>query len=85
MVTFASKKLAQSRLEAAALAKPRVIVTGEDVAVGKPDLQCFPLGAKRLGFRAANCLVSEDVEAGVKAGRAAGARRDSRSGHWSRS
>ncbi|ASS58966.1 HAD family hydrolase [Rhizobium leguminosarum bv. viciae] len=73
IVTSASKKLAQSRLEAAGLVKPHVIVTGDDVAVGKPDPQCFLLGAKRLGFRAANCLVFEDVEAGVKAGRAAGA------------
>nr|WP_281015613.1 HAD-IA family hydrolase [Rhizobium chutanense] len=73
IVTSASKQLAQRRLEAAGLAIPRVIVTGEDVAIGKPDPQCFLLGAKRLGFRAANCLVFEDVEAGVKAGRAAGA------------
>lgn len=73
IVTSASRKLAQSRLEAAGLVKPRIIVTGEDVAVGKPDPQCFLLGARRLGFRAANCLVFEDVEAGVKAGRAAGA------------
>lgn len=73
IVTSASKKLAQSRLEAAGLVKPRVIITGDDVAAGKPDPQCFLLGAKRLGFPAANCLVFEDVEAGVKAGRAAGA------------
>lgn len=73
IVTSASKKLAQSRLEAAGLVKPRVIVTGDDVAVGKPDPQCFLLGAKRLGVSAADCLVFEDVEAGVKAGRAAGA------------
>lgn len=73
IVTSASKKLAQSRLKAAGLVKPRVIVTGDDVAVGKPDPQCFLLGAKRLGVSAADCLVFEDVEAGVKAGRAAGA------------
>ncbi|WP_458383169.1 HAD-IA family hydrolase [Rhizobium anhuiense] len=73
IVTSASRGLAHSRLEAAGLVKPRVIVTGEDVTVGKPDPQCFLLGAKRLGVRAENCLVFEDVEAGVKAGRAAGA------------
>ncbi|PDT15474.1 haloacid dehalogenase [Rhizobium sp. J15] len=73
IVTSASKKLAQRRLEAAGLTIPGVIVTGEDVAVGKPDPQCFLLAARRLGFPAANCLVFEDVEAGVKAGRAAGA------------
>ncbi|UWU37651.1 HAD-IA family hydrolase (plasmid) [Rhizobium sophoriradicis] len=73
IVTSASKKLAQRRLEAAGLSTPRVIVTGEDVAVGKPDPQCFLLAANRLGVPAANCLVFEDVEAGVKAGQAAGA------------
>ncbi|MFB2602956.1 HAD-IA family hydrolase [Rhizobium phaseoli] len=31
------------------------------------------LAAKRLGFRAATCLVFDDVEAGAKAGQAAGA------------
>ncbi|AJC80854.1 HAD superfamily hydrolase protein [Rhizobium etli bv. phaseoli str. IE4803] len=73
IVTSASKKLAQRRLEAAGLSTPSVIVTGEDVAVGKPHPHCFLLAAKRLGFPAANCLVFEDVEAGVKAGQAAGA------------
>ena len=73
IVTSASRQLAQRRLEAAGLTIPRVMVTGEDVAVGKPDPQCFLLGAKRLGVSPSNCLVFEDVEAGVKAGRAAGA------------
>lgn len=73
IVTSASKELARRRLEAAGLSIPSVIVTGGDVAVGKPDPQCFLLAARRLGFPAANCLVFEDVEAGVKAGRAAGA------------
>ena len=73
IVTSASKELARRRLEAAGLSMPSVIVTGEDVAVGKPDPQCFLLAARRLGFPAANCLVFEDVEAGVKAGKAAGA------------
>ncbi|WP_280954333.1 HAD-IA family hydrolase [Rhizobium sp. H4] len=73
IVTSASKKLAERRLEAAGLSIPSVIVTGEDVAVGKPNPQCFLLAAKRLGILAANCLVFEDVEAGVKAGQAAGA------------
>ncbi|WP_413712624.1 HAD-IA family hydrolase [Rhizobium sp. Rhizsp82] len=73
IVTSASKELARRRLETAGLSIPSVIVTGEDVAVGKPDPQCFLLAARRLGFPAANCLVFEDVEAGVKAGRAAGA------------
>ncbi|WP_280950933.1 HAD-IA family hydrolase [Rhizobium sp. R339] len=73
IVTSASKELARRRLEAAGLRMPNVIVTGEDVAAGKPDPQCFLLAARRLGVPAANCLVFEDVEAGVKAGKAAGA------------
>ena len=73
IVTSASRKLAERRLEAAGLSVPRVIVTGDDVAIGKPDPQCFLLGAKRLGVPVADCLVFEDVEAGLRAGRAAGA------------
>ena len=73
IVTSASRMLAERRLEAAGLSVPRVIVTGDDVAIGKPDPQCFLLGAKRLGVPVADCLVFEDVEAGLRAGRAAGA------------
>ncbi len=73
IVTSATRELACRRLDAAGLKKPRHMVTGEDVLVGKPDPHCFLLGAQRLGLSAVQCLVFEDVPAGVAAGKAAGA------------
>lgn len=49
------------------------MVTAEDVKVGKPDPQCYILGAERLGVSTQDCLVFEDVAAGITAGEAAGA------------
>ncbi len=49
------------------------MVTGEDVANGKPAPDCFLLGAKRLGVAIEDCLVFEDAPAGIRAGEAAGA------------
>lgn len=72
IVTSSSKALALRRLEAAGLAVPRFMVTGEDVKIGKPNPQGYLLGAERLGVAPSGCLVFEDVEAGVKAGIAAG-------------
>jgi sugar-phosphatase len=48
-------------------------VTAEDVKIGKPDPAGYRLGAERLGLDPAQCLVFEDVLAGVQAGEAAGA------------
>ncbi|OGG05319.1 MAG: hypothetical protein A3F83_17210 [Candidatus Glassbacteria bacterium RIFCSPLOWO2_12_FULL_58_11] len=48
------------------------VVTGDDVTVGKPDPQCYLLGAKKLGADPARCLVLEDAHPGVLAGKAAG-------------
>jgi len=73
IVTSSVKALALRRLEAASLPRPRFLVTGEDVTTGKPDPQCYLAGADRLGVDAGQCLVFEDVVAGVQAGEAAGA------------
>lgn len=73
IVTSSVKALALRRLEAAGLPRPRFMVTGEDVTIGKPDPQCYLAGADRIGVQANRCLVFEDVEAGVQAGAAAGA------------
>ena len=48
------------------------IVTGEDVARGKPDPQVFLLAAERLHVVPARCAVIEDAPAGVAAADAAG-------------
>jgi beta-phosphoglucomutase len=49
------------------------IVSGEDVARGKPDPQVYVLAAERLGLPARRCVVVEDAPVGVQAGRGAGA------------
>jgi HAD superfamily hydrolase (TIGR01509 family) len=49
-----------------------VVVTGEDVALGKPSPELFLLAAQRLGVPAARCFVFEDTDAGIAAARAAG-------------
>jgi len=73
IVTSSPYRLAQARLAAAGIPMPRFMVTAEDVKVGKPDPQCYILGAQRLGLGTSECLVFEDVMAGIKAGEAAGA------------
>ncbi|NKK77882.1 HAD family hydrolase [Rhizobium leguminosarum] len=73
IVTSSPLRLAHRRLEAAGLPVPRFMVTAEDVKVGKPDPQCYILGAERLGVSTQDCLVFEDVAAGITAGEAAGA------------
>ncbi|WP_395450981.1 HAD-IA family hydrolase [Aminobacter sp. UC22_36] len=73
IVTSAPRRLAMRRLEAAGLPIPLIMVTGEDVANGKPAPDCFLLGAERLGHKPQDCLVFEDAPAGIRAAEAAGA------------
>lgn len=73
IVTSAPVALARRRLAAAGIPLPTVIVTADDVTRGKPAPDGYMLGAKRLGFDAADCLVFEDVPAGILAGEGAGA------------
>jgi len=49
-----------------------VIVTGRDVAEGKPSPQGFLLAAQRLGVEPKDCIVVEDAIAGVTACKRAG-------------
>ncbi|PYE35033.1 sugar-phosphatase [Rhizobium sp. PP-F2F-G38] len=73
IVTSSPLPLARARLAKAGITAPKFLVTAEDVTQGKPAPDCYRLGAERVGFDAADCLVFEDVPAGVKAGEAAGA------------
>ena len=72
VVTSADVPLAQIRLAAAQIA-PALLVTIDDVRHGKPDPEGYLLAARKLGADPRRCLVVEDAEAGVAAGRAAGA------------
>lgn len=49
-----------------------VLVTGDEVARGKPAPDIFLLAAERLGIAPAACLVLEDSDTGVQAALAAG-------------
>ncbi|GAA2498668.1 HAD-IA family hydrolase [Winogradskya humida] len=72
VVTSADVRLAKARLGAAGIEVP-VLVTVDDIRVGKPDPEGYLRGAELLGVAPARCLVVEDAEVGVTAGRAAGA------------
>ncbi|MFC9223901.1 HAD-IA family hydrolase [Streptomyces hygroscopicus] len=74
LVTSADKALARARMGAAELPMPQVRITAECVGVSKPDPEGFLKGAAELGFAPADCVVFEDSEAGIAAGRAAGMR-----------
>ena len=72
VVTSANRRLARARLGATGI-DPPLLITFEDTTAGKPDPEGFLLAARRLGVDPARCLVVEDSEPGLAAGRAAGA------------
>ena len=72
IVTSGSRKLALARLRAAGLPVPPILVTADDVRVGKPDPQPYLLGARLMGLPPERCLVLEDAPAGITSARAAG-------------
>lgn len=74
LVTSADRALATARMTAAELRMPDLRITAESVGASKPDPEGFLKGAAGLGFDPADCIVFEDSEAGIAAGRAAGMR-----------
>ena len=74
IVTSCTRPLAHVRIAAAGLTTPKYIVTSTDVTNGKPDPEPYAKGAQMLGMSAQDCLVLEDAPAGIRAGKAAGAR-----------
>jgi len=72
VVTGASRKLAIARLKAGGVPIPERMITGDDVANGKPDPSSYRQGAALLGLAPRDCLVVEDAPAGVASGKAAG-------------
>ena len=74
IATSCTRSLAEVRLRAADLPVPERIVTSTDVTMGKPHPEPFLKAAARLGFPSSDCIVVEDVPAGIRAGKAAGAR-----------
>ncbi|HVH70730.1 MAG TPA: HAD family hydrolase [Candidatus Dormibacteraeota bacterium] len=73
IVTSCTRRLAEVRIGAAGLPKPKQMVTSNDIRKGKPDPEPYLKGAQVLGVAGAECVVIEDAPAGIRAGKAAGA------------
>ena len=73
VVTSAGRRLAVSRLTAAGLPIPPVLVTSDDVERGKPDPAAYLEAARRFAVAADRAVVFEDTSVGIASGRAAGA------------
>jgi sugar-phosphatase len=74
IATSCTRALAEVRLRAAGFPIPSNMITSTDVKIGKPDPEPYLKAAAKLGFAASDCIVVEDAPAGVRAGKAAGAR-----------
>jgi mannitol-1-/sugar-/sorbitol-6-phosphatase len=74
IVTSCTRDLAEVRIRAAGLPVPSRIVTSSDITNGKPHPEPYLKGALLLGVELADCVVVEDVPAGIRSGKAAGAR-----------
>jgi beta-phosphoglucomutase len=74
LVTTASRSNVENLLTHFNVPQPLfdVIITGEDVAHGKPHPECYQLAADALQANPAECIVFEDSDIGVAAATAAG-------------
>jgi mannitol-1-/sugar-/sorbitol-6-phosphatase len=74
IVTSCTRRLAEVRLKAAGLPLPKSMVTSNDITNGKPHPEPYLKGASIMGVPIEECVVVEDAPAGIRAGKAAGAR-----------
>src|SRR5580704_16499180 len=74
IVTSCTRPLAEVRIRAAGLPLPKEMITSSDITQGKPHPEPYLKGASLLGFSAEDCVVCEDVPAGIRSGRSAGAK-----------
>jgi sugar-phosphatase len=74
IVTSCTRPLAEVRIKAAGLPSPKVFVTANDITHGKPNPEPYLKGASKLGLNPQDCVVLEDVTAGIQAGKSAGMR-----------
>jgi sugar-phosphatase len=72
IVTSCTRPLAEVRIQAAGLPLPKKLITSNDITLGKPHPEPYLKGAAVLGFPPTECIILEDVPAGVRAGNAAG-------------
>jgi mannitol-1-/sugar-/sorbitol-6-phosphatase len=74
IVTSCTRVLAEVRIRAAGLPLPKNMITSNDITNGKPHPEPYLKAAAILGFPASDCVVVEDAPAGIRAGKAAGAK-----------
>ncbi len=74
IATSCTRDLAEVRIRAAGLPVPDAIITASDITRGKPNPEPYRKAAALLGFSPQECVVFEDVSAGIRAGKAAGTR-----------
>lgn len=74
IVTSCTRPLAEARLVAGGLPRPKFFISSDDIKHGKPAPDPYLKGAQLLGLNPADCIVVEDVPAGVRSGKAAGCR-----------
>ena len=73
VVTSAPRRLAVRRMRAAGLPVPQVLVSADDIERGKPHPDGYLRAAELLGVDAAECVVLEDAEPGLRSGLDSGA------------
>jgi HAD superfamily hydrolase (TIGR01509 family) len=73
VVSSGNRKYVERMLEMTGVGPAfNLVITGDEVSHGKPDPQCFLIGARKLGVQPANSLVLEDAYAGICAAKSAG-------------
>ena len=73
IATSGTRRTATKRLLTVGLPIPKVMITADDVSMGKPDPEPYLLAAAGLGLSATDCVVIEDAPAGIASARGAGA------------
>lgn len=74
IVTSCTRVLAEVRIKHAGLPVPKMFITSTDIIHGKPDPEPYLKAAALLGFCPSDCVVLEDAPAGIRSGKAAGAK-----------
>lgn len=74
IVTSASRPIAELRLRTTGIRVPPVLITADDVTLGKPSPEGYLAAMSALRVGPDDAVIFEDAEAGLLAARASGAR-----------